>query len=132
VDGVQGGVGALHLQVFILRHEKNVRNVVAVLLVEVTALLGQVHSLSGGDVLEVDDGIGDAPFRTDDQAFEADVLLALGIADLRVFGDGEIQLARDWARPFDGAGDGATVGNGDDFIVALSGGQGCNHKGESQ
>ena len=40
VDGVQGGVGALHLQRRVLGHEKNVRNVVAVLLVEVTPLLG--------------------------------------------------------------------------------------------
>ena len=113
-------------------HEKNVRDVVAMLLVEVTALLGEFQGLSGGDVLEIDDGVGHAALGSDDQAFEADGFLAIRIADLRIFGDGEIQLVRDWAGPLDGAGDGATVGDGDDFVAALSGGKGCNHKGEKQ
>ena len=36
VDGVQGGVGALHLQVCVGGHEKNVRNIVAMPLIKMT------------------------------------------------------------------------------------------------
>ena len=50
---------------------------------------------AGGDVLEINDGIGDAALGADDQAFEADGFLAFGIADLGIFGNREIQLVRD-------------------------------------
>ena len=99
-------------------------------LIEVPSLLRQVHRLSGGDVLQVDDGVGYAALGTDDQALEADAFLALRIADLRVFGDGKIQLMRDRSRPFNGAGDGATVGDRDHSVAALSTGKSCK-RGEA-
>ena len=136
VDGVQSGVGALHLEIALLGHEENVRNVAAVLLVEVTALLGQIDGFAGRDVLEINDGIGDAAFRADDQAFEADVLLAVGIANLGIFSHRKIELMRHWAGPFDGARDGAAVGYRDDFVVTLSRGKIweniCENKGGKQ
>lgn len=125
VDGVESGVGTLHLEIGILRDKKNVRDVTAMLLVEMTPLLGKFHGFPGGDVLKVDDGIGDAALGPDDQAFEADGLLATWIAYLRIFGNGKIKLARLWARPFYAAGDGATVGDGDDFVVVLRGDISC-------
>ena len=39
----------------------------AALLIEVASLLGKVHSFAAGDVLEIDDGVGDAALRPDDQ-----------------------------------------------------------------
>jgi len=55
----------------------------------------------------------------DDQALEADVLLVIGIADLRIFGDGKIELVRQRAGPFHRAGDGSAAGDGDDLVVGL-------------
>ena len=62
------------------------------LLIQMAPLLGQVHGFSGGDVLEIDDSVGHAAFGSDDQALEAGGFLAIRVADLRVLGDGEIQL----------------------------------------
>ena len=122
------GVGALHLQRGVLGHQKNVGNVVTLLLVEVTPLLGQFHGLSGGDVLEIDDGVGYAALGADDQALEANRFLAVGVANLRILGNREIQFAGHRSRPFDGPGDGATVGDGNHPIVTLRGGEGCDRK----
>ena len=134
VDGVQSRIGALHLQSSILGHEKNVRNVAAMFLIEMTALLGQFERFSGGDVLEIDDRVGHAAVGSEDQAIEANRFLTLRIADLRILGDGKVELVWDWSRPFDGAGDGSAVVDGDDAVVALGCGKGCkdNDKGESQ
>jgi len=122
VDGVQSGVGALHGQRAILRDQENVWNVVALFLVEMTALLGQIHGLAAGNVLQIDDGIGDAAFGADDQALQVGGLAGIGIADLRIFGDREVKVVRQRAGPFDGAGDGATVGDLDDLVVLGEGG----------
>ena len=65
------------------------RDVAAVFLVEMTALFGQVHGFAAGDVLQVDDGVGDAALRSDDEALEVGGFLGLGVADLRIFGDGK-------------------------------------------
>src|SRR5579859_1674315 len=111
VNGVQGGIGADHAEVALLRDQENVRYVAAVLLVEVAALLGQVHSLAARNVFEINDGVGHAALRTDDQTVEIRCLLRIGIADRRVFGDGEIEGAGNWTRPFYGAGDRASVGH---------------------
>jgi hypothetical protein len=51
--------------------------------------------LSGRDVLEIDDSVGHAAVGSNDQAIEANRFLAVGLADLRILGDGEIQLARE-------------------------------------
>jgi hypothetical protein len=53
VNGVQCGVGALHAQYTVLGNEKNVRNVAAVLLVEMTALFRQFERFTPRDVLEI-------------------------------------------------------------------------------
>jgi hypothetical protein len=120
------------MQLCILGHEKNVRDVATALLVEVTPLLGQVDSFSGRDVLEVDDGIGHAALGSNDQALEAGGLLSIGLADLRILGDGEIQFVRNRSGPFDGAGNGSAVGDGDDSIAALCGGESRGRKQERQ
>lgn len=90
-------------------------------LVEMTALLGKFQRLAGGDILEVDDGVGNAALGTDDQALEADGFLAVRIADLRIFSNGKFEFVRHGARPFYGPGDGATVGDGNNFIVLRDG-----------
>src|ERR1700684_3890712 len=97
-------------------------------LVEVTTLLGQVHGFAGVDVLEVNDGVGYAALGADDEPVEADGFASVRGADLGIFGDGEIQLVGRRPGPFDGSGDGSTIGDGDDFIVALRGGEACGHK----
>ena len=50
VDGVQGSVGTLHLQLGVLRDQENVRDVAAVFLVEVTALLREIEGFAGGNI----------------------------------------------------------------------------------
>ncbi len=102
-----------------MRDQQDVRDVAAVLLVEVTALLGQIHGFAGGDVLEIDDGVGHSALRADDEAFEVDGFFGVGIADLRILGDGKLERVGNRARPFDGAGNGAAVGDGDHFVVGL-------------
>src|SRR5579872_1697856 len=92
-------------------------NVVAMVLVQVTALLGQVHRLPGADVFQINDRVGDSILRSNDEALQANFLLAIGIADLRILGDRKLKLARYWARPFHGPRDRSTVGNGNDFVV---------------
>ena len=66
VDGMQGCVGALHLQRRALRYQKNVRNVVAMLLVEVTPLLGKLQCFASGNVFQINDGVGNAALGADD------------------------------------------------------------------
>jgi hypothetical protein len=131
VDGVQSGVGALHGQRTVLRDEKNVRDVVALFLVQMSALLGQIHGLAAGDVFQIDDGIGHATLGAHDQALQVGGLAGIGIADLRIFGDGEVKVMRQRPSPFDGAGDGAAVRDLDDLIVLGEGG-GCGRETEGQ
>jgi hypothetical protein len=119
VDGVQGGIGTLHVERAVFRDQENVRNVAAVFLVEVAALFGQVHGFALGDVLEVDDGVGDAALRSDDEALQVGRLFGFGVTDLRVFGDGKVERVRNRPRPFHRAGNGTSVGDRDDFVVAL-------------
>lgn len=125
MDGMKSGVRALHLQIGIFRDKKNVRDVAAMLLVEMTPLLGKFHRLSGGDVLEIDNGIGDAALGPDDQAFQADSFFATRIADLRIFRNGKIKLARLWPGPLYAARDGATVADGDNSVAILRGDISC-------
>jgi hypothetical protein len=98
----------------------------------VTALLGQIHLFSGGDVLEVDDGICYSAFGTDEQAFEAHALFAIRVADLGIFGNSEVQFMRHWPRPFDDTGDAPSVSDGDDFVIALRGGEGRGREKKRQ
>ncbi len=69
VDGVQSGVGALHLLHNIFRDTKNVRNVVAMPLVQMTPLLQQIQGLSAGNV-QIDDGVGHAALGPHNQPFQ--------------------------------------------------------------
>ena len=96
VNGVQRGVGAFHLQLGVLRHEKNVGNVAAMVLIQVAPLLGQFDRFSGGNIFQIDDGAGDAALWTDDEAFEAGSLLAVRIADFRIFGYEKVKRAGCW------------------------------------
>ncbi len=132
VDGVQSSVGALHLQIGLFRHQKNVRNVVATALVEVASLLRKFQHFAGRDVFEIYDGIGYPAVRADDEPLKADGFLALRVADLGIFGDRKVQFARDRARPFHGTGNSSTVGDGDDFIVALRDRERCSRKKEKE
>jgi hypothetical protein len=119
VDGVKGRVRTPHVQRAIFRDEKNMRNVAAVLLVEVTALFGQVHGFALADVLKVDDGVGHAALGSDDQALQIGRLFGLRVADLGVFGDGKLESVRNRPRPFHRTRNGAPVVDRDDFVVAL-------------
>src|ERR1700691_4585832 len=125
MNGVQSGIRTLHLERCILRHKKNVRYVVAALLIKMPSLLGQVHGLAGRDILQVDNGVCDAAFGADRPALETDAVLSTGVTDLRRFGNWEIQLARHRASPFNHAGDESSVSARDHSIgpvSALSGG----------
>jgi len=100
-----------------------VGNVAAMVLIQVAPLLGQFDRLSGGNIFQIDDGVGDAALGSDDEAFEAGSLLAVRIADFRIFGYEKIKRAGGWTRPFDGAGDRSPIGDGNDLIAGLRGGK---------
>src|SRR5579862_4784240 len=51
VYGVQSRIRALHGQHLVLRNEQNVRNVTAMLLIQMSALGRQIESLAAGDIL---------------------------------------------------------------------------------
>src|ERR1700689_5133048 len=94
------------------------------LLVEMAALFGQVHGFALGDVFEVNNGVGDAALRPEDEALQVSGFPGIGIADLRIFGDGKLEGVRNGPCPFNGAGNGAAVSDGDNFVVALGEGRG--------
>jgi len=81
----------------------NVGNVVAALLVKVTPLVRQVNSFSAGNILQVNDGVRDAALRSEDQALQVSGLFGVGIANLRIFGDGKVKGARSCSGPFHSA-----------------------------
>jgi hypothetical protein len=93
VNGVECGIGTLHLKSCIFGDEENVRNVVTTPLVQVPALLGRCPSLSAGDIFQVNHGVGYAALRTDDQPLEINGFLGIRIADLRILGDRGVQNA---------------------------------------
>lgn len=88
-------------------------------LVEVVPLFRQLRSLPAGDVFQVDDGVGHAAVRPNDEPLEILSLSRVRIADLGVLGDREGQRTRSRPGPSDGIGNGAAVGNRNDFVVAL-------------
>ncbi len=94
VDGMQSRVGTHHRQRSVLRNQKNVRYVMATFLVEMTPLFRQIHRFAAGDVLQVNDRIGDAALGPDDQALQVRRLSGVRIADLRIFVDWEGKCAR--------------------------------------
>ena len=124
MNGVQSGVGTHHAQVAVFRNQKNVRYVAAVSLVKMAPLLRQVHGFTAGNILEVDDCVGDAALRSNDQPLQVGGLLRFRITNLRIFGDGEIEGMRNWPRPFHRAGNGSAVDDGNDFVIALRKGRG--------
>ena len=97
VDGVESCIRTPHLEDGILRNEQDVRNVVAMDLIEMPPLRGQVECFSARYTLEIDDGVGHSTLRTDDQALEVNCLPGLRVADLRVFVYREFCLVRDRA-----------------------------------
>ena len=119
VDGVQGRIGTHHSEGGAFRNQENVRNVMAMSLVEMSPLFGQIHGFSGRDILKVDDGIRKAALRPDDQPLEIDGLFGVRIADLRIFSDGKIERVRNGSRPFYGPGNRPTVADGFDPVAAL-------------
>lgn len=129
MDGMQGGIGTDHAERLVLGYQQDMRDVAAVPLIEVPALLGQVQGFAAADVFEINDGIGDAALRADDEALEIGHLFRIGVADLRVFGDGHSQGMRKRPGPLDGARDGAAVNYGDDFVGAL---RKSNRRGEKE
>src|ERR1700689_1297394 len=97
-------------------------------LVEVTALLGKFERFSGRNILEIDDGVGYPALGSDDEALEANGFVAVRGANLGILGDREVQFLGHWSGPFDGAGDGSTVVDGDNFIVLRGGKRGDREK----
>jgi len=105
---------------------------VAVPLVEMAALVGRAQGLSGREVLEINDGVGDAAVRANDQTLKIGGLLGVGIADLRVFRDRKFDQARNSSRPLYSAGYGASVTDSDD-LIGLSKSKGKQrHAGKDQ
>ena len=120
VNGVQRGVGAHHVEGSVLGHEQNVRNITAVLLVEMATLFRQVHRLTFGDVLQIHHGICDTTLGADNQPLEIRSFPGCRVTDLLVLGNRKLQSTRDGARPFHRSGDGGSILDRDDLIVALS------------
>jgi hypothetical protein len=119
VNRVQRLVGAQHVQRSILRHQKNVWNITALLLVEMPPLLRQLQGLPAGNVPEIDNRVGDSAVRPDDQSLQISGAFALGIADLRILGDRKVHRFRHGTGPFHGSRNRSAVADSDDFIVVL-------------
>src|ERR1700687_847831 len=130
--GMQRGIGALHRQFGLLRNQQDVRNVAAAALVEMAELFGSAQRFPGRDVLEINDGVGDAALRADDQALKVGGFLGVGIADLRVFRDRKSGQVGNRARPLYSTVYGSPVADADDFI-GLGGSKGKQrHAGKDQ
>jgi hypothetical protein len=84
----------LHAQYGVLGNEKNVGNVAAVLLVEMTAGFRQFERFTPRYVLEIYNRIGHPTLATDDETFEVCGFLGIRIADLGILGHWELDVAR--------------------------------------
>ncbi len=125
MNGVQRLVGTHHVQRAIFRHQQNVRNVVAKVLIQVPPLFGKIKGFAAGNVLQINNRVGNSTLLPDDQALEVDGLLPVRIANLRIFRDGIFETSRHRTGPLHGPGNRSTVGYGDDFVIAL----GHSHRG---
>jgi len=67
---------------------------VRVPLLQAPALLGRFQSLSAGNIFQVNNGVGYAAVRTDDQPLQINRFPGIRIADLRILGGREVQNVR--------------------------------------
>ena len=113
------GIGAHHVESSVLGHEQNVRNIAAVLLVEMATLFRQVHGLAGGDVLQIHHRICHPALGADNQPSRGPRFCGKQGHKSAVFGDRKLQSTRDGAGPLHCSGDGGSIVDRNDLIVAL-------------
>jgi len=125
----RNGIAALRLEVAALRNEHDVRNVAAILLIEMLAGFRKVHGLPFGDVLQKHDGIRDTTIGADFEPLEVAHLVRFGIANAGVLGDGKFWSLGGGTGPFNRSGDGSAVVDLDYGVVGLRG-SACGDKDE--
>ena len=121
VHGVQNRIAALGIEVAAPRNEHDVRNVAAILLIQMLACFRKVHGLPFGDVLQKHDGIRDTTIGADFESLEVANLVRFGIANARVLSNGKFWSFGDGTGPFNRSGDGSSVVDLDHGVVGLRG-----------
>jgi len=119
VYGMQNWVATPDGDYAFRRNQQDVRFVAATLLVEEAARERKIHGFSGGDVLQVDDGVRHASVGGNHQTLEIAMLLAKGIADLRIFINVGNKEVGQCALPLHGTFDRSPVFDRDNSIGSL-------------